>query len=150
MYLLAKFDGHGPYGNRDINSYINSYMNTSKKAELTASIYHIERFSKSGILIHNSKVPDMTGRETRKRRTQRIKKCYAFQKSSFWKRSYVISYVEFLDYWQSGILTLLESVFWIAFRVEILFHLWFGGRVCLIINCFENICDRWQKLFTTP
>ena len=83
MYLLAKFDGHGPYGNRDINSYINSYMNTSKKAERVASIYHIERFSKSGILIYNSKVPDMTGRETRKRRTQRIKNCYAFQKVLF-------------------------------------------------------------------
>ena len=36
MYLLAKFSGHRSYGNGDINSYINSYMNISEKAERTA------------------------------------------------------------------------------------------------------------------
>ena len=51
MYLFAKFSGHRSYGNGDINSWIISYMNTSKKAELTAAIRHIERFSKSGIPI---------------------------------------------------------------------------------------------------
>ena len=52
MYLLVKF---GAFGNGDINSNTNSYMNTIKKAQLTASVHHIERFSKSGILIYNSK-----------------------------------------------------------------------------------------------
>ena len=33
-------------------------MNTLEKAELTASIHHIKRFSKSGILIYNSEIPD--------------------------------------------------------------------------------------------
>ena len=37
------------------------YMNTSEKAELTASIRHIERFSKSGLLIYNSEVADTAG-----------------------------------------------------------------------------------------
>ena len=54
-------------------------MNTLEKAEHTASICHIERFSKSGILIYNSKVPDMAGSKTRRRRiTQAIAKRYAF------------------------------------------------------------------------
>ena len=51
MYLLAKFGGHRSHGNGDINSYINSYMITWQEAELTASVHHIERFSKSGVLI---------------------------------------------------------------------------------------------------
>ena len=74
MYLLAKFAGHRSYENGNINPYINSYMNTSEKAELSASIRHIERFSKSGIPIYNSEVPDMAGRKTtiRRKRTQAI------------------------------------------------------------------------------
>ena len=32
MYLLAKVGGHRSYGNRDINSYINSYMDTFDKS----------------------------------------------------------------------------------------------------------------------
>ena len=52
MYLLVKF---GAFGNGDINSNTNSYMNTIKKVELTASVHHIERFSKSGIPIYNSR-----------------------------------------------------------------------------------------------
>ena len=43
------------YKNGDINSYINSYMDTLEKAELTASIQHIVRFLKSGIPIYNLK-----------------------------------------------------------------------------------------------
>ena len=80
MYLLAKFAGHRSYENGNINPYINSYMNTSEKAELSASIRHIERFSKSGIPIYNSEVPDMAGRKTtiRRKRTQAIAKRYAF------------------------------------------------------------------------
>ena len=38
------------YRNEDINSYINSYMDTLEKAELTTSIRHIKRLLKSGIL----------------------------------------------------------------------------------------------------
>ena len=36
MYLLAKFDVHGSYGNVDINSYINFYMINSERAKRTA------------------------------------------------------------------------------------------------------------------
>ena len=55
-------------------------MSTSEKAKLTASIRYIERFSKSGIPIYNSEVPDEAGRKTRRRRrTQAIEKRYAFQ-----------------------------------------------------------------------
>ena len=58
MYLLAKFCGHGSYGNGNMNPYINinPYMSISEKAELTASVRHIERFSKSGIPTYNSEV----------------------------------------------------------------------------------------------
>ena len=78
MYLLTKFAGHRPYGNRDINSYINFYMDILEKAELTASIRHIARFLKSVILIYNSKVPDTAGRKARRRRTQTISKRFVF------------------------------------------------------------------------
>ena len=59
------------------NGDINSYMITSQKAELTAFGHHIERFSKSGIPIYISEVPDAAGRKTR-RRAQAIAKRYAF------------------------------------------------------------------------
>ena len=52
----------------------NAYMITSKTAELTASILHIERFSKSEMPIYNSEVP-----EKMSRRIQEIAKRYAFQ-----------------------------------------------------------------------
>ena len=58
MYLLAKCSGHRSYGNGDVNSYINSYMNTSEKGELTSLVGHIERFSKSEVPIYISEVPD--------------------------------------------------------------------------------------------
>ena len=44
MYLFAKFGGHNSYENEDINSYVNSYMTTSEKARLTASICILWRF----------------------------------------------------------------------------------------------------------
>ena len=78
MYLLAKFGGKRSYGNEGINSYINSCMSNSEKAELTVSVRHIERFSKLGIPIYNSEVPDTVARKTRRRRTQAIAKRYAF------------------------------------------------------------------------
>ena len=63
MYLLAKFGGHGSYGNGDIISYISFYINTTEKAKLTSSNRHIERFSKSRIPIYNSEIPDTAGRK---------------------------------------------------------------------------------------
>ena len=71
MYLLAKFGGYSCYGNGDINSDI-------ENAKLTASDYHVERFSKSGISTYNSEVPDTAGRKTKKkrRRTQAVTKRY--------------------------------------------------------------------------
>ena len=68
MYLVAKF-GNG--GNRDISSYIRSYMSTFEKAELTASVHHVDRISKSGILIYNSEVQT---RMTEKKKKNNIKK----------------------------------------------------------------------------
>ena len=64
-------------------------MNTLGKAECTASVRHIERFSKSGIPIYNSEVPGTAGRKTkRRRRIQAIAKRYAFHANatSFLKR----------------------------------------------------------------
>ena len=87
MYLLAKFRYHGFYRNGDINSCINSYMDTLKKVELTASICHIGRFLKSGIPIYNSKVPKMACRKTR-RKTLAIAKRFAFhvKATRSWRR----------------------------------------------------------------
>ena len=76
MYLLAKFGDYRSYRNGDINSYINFYMGTLKKAELTASIRHVARFLKSGIPSYNSEVPDTVGRKTTRRRTQAIAKAF--------------------------------------------------------------------------
>ena len=56
MHLLAKFSSHMSYGYGDINPYISSDMNTLEKAQLTTLAHHIERFSKSRILIYNFKV----------------------------------------------------------------------------------------------
>ena len=44
MYLLANFGGQRSYGNGNINSYINPFMNSSEKAEISPSIRHIENF----------------------------------------------------------------------------------------------------------
>ena len=72
MYLLAKFGDHAPSKNGDINSYIKSYTDILENAELTTSIRHIAKFLKSGIPIYNSKVSDMAGGKTkRRRRTQK-------------------------------------------------------------------------------
>ena len=77
MYLLAKFGGQRSYRNRDINSYINSLMDTLENAELTASIRHNAKFFKSEIPIFCSKVSDKAGRKTRIR-THAIAKRFAF------------------------------------------------------------------------
>ena len=60
MYLPANVGGQRSHGNEDINSY------TSKKAELTASICHIERFLKSTIPIYNSEVSDTAQKKREK------------------------------------------------------------------------------------
>ena len=44
MYLLAKCSVHRSFGNLDINSYINSYLNTFEKAEVTTSIHLLRDF----------------------------------------------------------------------------------------------------------
>ena len=56
-------------------------MNTLEKTELSTSVRHIEKFSKSGIPINNSEVPDTVDRKMRRRRgriTQPTVKCYVF------------------------------------------------------------------------
>ena len=71
MYLFCKVDGYWSYRNIDINSYINSYMDTLEKAELIASVCHVARFLKSGVPIYNSEVLDTAGRKTRRRSEDR-------------------------------------------------------------------------------
>ena len=50
MYLHANFCCSRSYRNGDINSYINSSMDTLEKAVLIALILHTAKFFKSGIL----------------------------------------------------------------------------------------------------
>ena len=65
---------------------------TWQESELTGSVHHTGRFLKSGILIHNSEVPDMAGRKTRRRRrTQEITKRYAFHANAKMKRDFCSS-----------------------------------------------------------
>ena len=80
MYLIAKCDDHRSNRNGDKNYFINSYIGTLEKAEVTTSIRHIGRFLKSVIRIYNSEVPDTASRKTkrRRRRRQTIAKCYSF------------------------------------------------------------------------
>ena len=86
MYLLAKFGDRRSYRNGDINSYINSDMDSLEKAGFMAPIHHTGRLLKSEIPIYNSKVLDTASRKTRRRRrrrrrrrgTQAIAKCHAF------------------------------------------------------------------------
>ena len=53
-------------------------MNTLRKDELTTSVRHFERISKSGIVNYNSEVPDTAGRKMRRRKIQAIVNHYAF------------------------------------------------------------------------
>ena len=78
MYLLAKFDDHRSYKNRDINFYIKSYMDIMQTAELTVSIRHFARFLKSGISICNSEVIDAAGGKTTRKRALAIGKPFVF------------------------------------------------------------------------
>ena len=56
----CKFGGHRSHRNGDINSYINSYKDTLEKSERTTSI-------QTGVPIHNSEVPDTTGKINKKK-----------------------------------------------------------------------------------
>ena len=62
MYLLIKFDGHRSCKNGNI-VYINSYTSTLEKVEPTASVSYTKIFSKSGIPIYYSEVPDEAGKK---------------------------------------------------------------------------------------
>ena len=53
-------------------------MNTLEKAELTASVHHFERISKTGIVNYNSEAPDTAGGKMRRRKFQAILNHYAF------------------------------------------------------------------------
>ena len=111
MYLLAKFDNHRSYRNEDIKFYVNNYMGTLERADLTASIHYIGRFLKWGIPIYNSEVPDTAGRKTRKRkkRTRRlaIAKCYAFHANAITLLSdctiFIVIFVLSLSYFISNL-----------------------------------------------
>ena len=75
MYQLVKFGDHRSYRNGDTNSY----MDLFEKAELTFLVCHITRVLKLGMSIYISKVLDMAGRKTKKRRrTQAIAECFVF------------------------------------------------------------------------
>ena len=73
MYLFAKSGDHTSYRNEVINFYINPYMDTLEKSELTASILRIAIFSKSGIPIYNSEVLDTAGRKKKKEKKKKKK-----------------------------------------------------------------------------
>ena len=66
-----KIGDHRSYRNGDINSYINSCMDTSEKTKVTTSTRHIAIVLKSGTPICNSEVLDTAGRKMRKRRRRR-------------------------------------------------------------------------------
>ena len=53
-------------------------MKILEKAELTPTVYHIDRFSKLGIQTYNTEVLDTTCRKTTTKRAQAIAKHYAF------------------------------------------------------------------------
>ena len=72
-------------------------FNTLQKAVLVASVHHIERFSNSGISIHNSEDPDTYNIKTRRRRrrkTQSIAKRYMFRVNAI-KVSFDIFFLQF-------------------------------------------------------
>ena len=57
----------------DVSTLINYYMNVSEKALLTALVHHIERFSKSGIPICISEVPEKSRPKEKIRELQNAK-----------------------------------------------------------------------------
>ena len=89
--LFAKFGGHRSYRNGDINSCINSFMDTLEKVELIALIRHIAGFLKSGIPNYNSEVPGTAGRKMKgRRRAQAVAKSYTFHANAKTPWHYII------------------------------------------------------------
>ena len=78
MYLLAKFSDRRSYRNGDINSYVI----TLEKAELTASIRCVAKFSKQGIPIYNSEVQDTAVEKQEKEEHRQFAKRFAFYANS--------------------------------------------------------------------
>ena len=74
MYLLAKDVMEWRY--QFLHEVFHVHVYLGKK--LNSPHRYIKRFSKSGIQIYNSEVPDTAGRKTRgrRRRAQAIAKCY--------------------------------------------------------------------------
>ena len=77
--MFAKFGSHRSYGNRNIISYISSYMNTLEKIARTALVRHFENFQ-----IMNTDLQQLSHRHkwrkkpATRRRTQGITKRYVF------------------------------------------------------------------------
>ena len=70
-----------------------------EKAELTASVRHIKRFSKSEIPIYNSEVPDTDNRKRnkrRRRRTETIAKRYLFHANAINKSVFLV-FISFIN-----------------------------------------------------
>ena len=65
-------------------------MNTWEEAELTASIHHIAKFSKSRIPIYNSEIPDAAHGKATRRRTQVIAKRYVAQPNTITVYNYLL------------------------------------------------------------
>ena len=102
---------------------INSCTNNSEKTELTASIKHIEKFPKSGILIYHSEVLEKTGRKTRRRRTQEIAKRYVFHANAQFSESFGRGKFSSLRYHESHLsliaretMRLLVNHYWLIIR----------------------------------
>ena len=53
-------------------------MNALERAELTTLVHHIERFSKSWIVIYISKVPDMVGKKREGEEHRQLQKVMCF------------------------------------------------------------------------
>ena len=68
-------------------------MNSSEKAKLTASVRHIEKFSKSGLPINNFKVLGKADRKTTRIRTQATTKRYAFHSNAINNKIHYIIWV---------------------------------------------------------
>ena len=79
MYLLVKFGDHRSYKNWNINSYINSYIDTLKKGELITSAILLDFENQE------YEIPGTAGRKTKKRKWKRIQaiaKRYAVQENA--------------------------------------------------------------------
>ena len=94
MYLFAIFGSHRSHGNGDINSYINCNMNTSEKAEFTASIHCIEIFKiKNTDLQFRSPGHDWQKNEKMRKNTGNCKTLYVSHKRNNPKVCFFMEYL---------------------------------------------------------